>query len=213
MPLHLTLVPFTWQTMMMSLGDMMILRGDFSVKTADLGLVPMRPSPDTYADTANFSLYLLCSTAPPDRNIDPNIKDEHFRRQIEIMTKLRDFNDPDAAYDLARSFMRDAWDDAATLDRLAAAITNEDGIKTRNLALALQASQRANKLAEFKDPALVQTLVSVQSARGDYVAAIKVLKRALEQIEEANPAAAGLRAALEQCEAEHEKNSAQAAEE
>lgn len=207
-PMRLTLAPFTWQTARLGMGDALILRGRFDVKIADLGLErPRQASTELSADLATLDLYLLCNTASPERNLYPNIKHEHHRRQLRFLTLVRDFNDPEKGYAFGHKYMREIWDDAQALNRLAWATLTEEDLRTRDLAFAWKAAQRANELTEFKDAALLNTLARVYSDKGELETALKWARRAVEHLEDADRAvAARVRAALQRYESQAEKN-------
>ena len=203
-PMRLTMVPFTWQTMQTSLGDFLVLRGRFDVPIADLGLEPSNPaSQDFRADVANFDLFLLCSTVSPEKNLDPSIKAENYLEQLQFLTLLRDFNDPEKAYELGRAYMQKIWDNGPALARLAQATLTAEGIKRRDLAFAAQAVRRANELTESKDPAVLITLARLHYELGDLPSALKWAGLAVEHLGETPPyIAAEIRATLERYQVE-----------
>ena len=208
-PLRLTMVPFTWQTMQMSLGDFLVLRGRFDVPIADLGLEPPNPaSQDFRADMANFDLYLLCSTVSPDKLIDPSVKRENHLAQLQFLTQLRDFNDPEKAYEFGRAYMQKIWDNGPALARLAQATLSEEGIQRRDLTFAAKAVRRANELTESKDPAVLNTLARLHYELGDLPAALKWAGQAVEHLGETPPyVAAEIQAARERYQAEADQQS------
>jgi hypothetical protein len=203
LPMRLTLAPFTWQTMPLSVGDLLILRGEIDVKAADLVIVPTgRTSSDVAPEVVTLDFFLLCSTMSPERNLDPNVRHEDHFKQLQFLTLVRDFDDPEKGYEFGRAFMKEVWDDAPAINRLAWATLTEEGIKTRDLAFALEAAQRANQLTEFKDPRLLNTLARVQYERADVDAALKWARKAVEHIEDATPdVVPQIRAALQRYEA------------
>jgi polyisoprenoid-binding protein YceI len=207
-PLRLTLAPFTWQTAQLGMGDALILRGEFEVPMADLGLEASQPAEREYTPEAvGFDLFLLCNTMSPERNLFPNITHEQYRKQLRFLTLLRDFNDPEKGYEFGRAFMREIWDDAQALDRLASATLTEEGIQTRDLGFVLRAAQRANELTGFKDPELLHTLAQAHFERADLEAALKYARQAAENLADATPpVAAEVRATLQRCEAQAEQN-------
>ncbi len=208
MPMRLTLAPFTWQTTQLGMGDALILRGQFDVPMADMSLDPSQPTESDYtADTANFDLFLLCNTMSPERNLFPDITHEQFCKQLRFLTLVRDFDDPEKGYEFGRTFMREIWDDAQALNRLASATLTEEGIKTRDLGFARKAAQRANELTEFQDPELLHTLAQVHLERADLESALKYARQAAESLEgAAPPVAAEVRATLQRCEAQAKNN-------
>jgi hypothetical protein len=207
-PMQLTFQPFTWGTMQLGMGDKIILRGKCEVKMEDLGLVPPgQRNPDVNIAAVDFDLYLLCSTMSPERNLFPDITHEQYRRQLRFVTLLRDFDDPEKGYEFGRTFMHDSWDDAKALNRLAWATLTEDGIKTRDLAFALKAVQRANELTESKDADVLNTLARVYYERGELETALKWQRQAAEQLEGADPQiTAQVQSALERYEARVKKS-------
>jgi polyisoprenoid-binding protein YceI len=207
-PMRLTFAPFTWQTTALGMGDALILRGTFNVPMTKLGLEPSVPTDNGYtAEVVNFELYLLCNTMSPERNLYPNITHEQYRKQLWFLTLVRDFNDPEKGYDFGRAFLREIWEDAQALNRLATAALTEEGIKTRDLGFVREAAERANELTGYKDPELLHTLAQVQFERADLDAALKWARQAVENAEGAAPSiAAEVRAALQRYEAQAQKN-------
>ncbi len=218
LPLRMTFVPFTWATMPVNLGDFVILRTRFDVKLADLGVqLSPRPNPDFQTGAVTLDWFLLCSLAPPDKNIDPGIKHEHYRGQLRLLTLLRDFDDPEKGYAFGRELARALWDEpsgpgrdreggragvspadpsrdregtvvrAKALDRLASAVLTEDGIRTRDFGFVLELSRRANELTAHQDPALLHTLARAYWDRGEPGPALKWIRQAAEHLDGAPP--------------------------
>lgn len=202
-PATVELIPFTWQTMRRNVGDLLILRTRFDLKLADLGV--NKPSPavqDRVADVVSIDAFLLCNTMPPDKVLDPNIPREQSVRQQRFLVHVRDLGDPAKGYELGRALMRDTWDDAAALHRLASATLTESGIEPRDLLFVIKAAHRANELTQFKDPVLLGTLARAHFERFDLADAVKWQQRAAETFADAkSPAADELRATLEKYEA------------
>ncbi len=143
----------------------------------------------------------------PERNLFPDITHEQFCKQLRFLTLVRDFDDPEKGYEFGRTFMREIWDDAQALNRLASATLTEEGIKTRDLGFARKAAQRANELTEFQDPELLHTLAQVHLERADLESALKYARQAAEGLEgAAPPLAAEVRATLQRCEAQAKNN-------
>lgn len=207
LPLRVTLMPFTWQTMQLGMDDALVLRTEFDVKRADLPIqTPPRPNPDFHSESDHLELFLVCNTMSPERNLDPDIPHEVYRKQLRFMTLLRDFNDPEQGYEFGRAFMKEIWDDAHALNRLASATLDQEGIETRDLAFALKAAQRANDLTESKDPELLSALAHVYYEKGELATAIKWARQAVENVgDAAQPIANQLRETLQRYEAQAEK--------
>jgi hypothetical protein len=189
------------------MSDALILRSSFEVPRTDVGLQPTDPTrPDFGAEVIKIDLYLVGNTMSPERNMYANIKNENHIKQLQFLTLVRDFNDSEKGYAFGRQYMREIWDEAVALDRLAAATLALERAQTRDLAFALKAAQRANELTEFKDPILLDTLALAHHEMGDLDEALKRSRQAVEHIEAAGPELGpGIRAALQRYEAKAEK--------
>ena len=208
LPVRLSVIPFTWKTMGRSVGELLTMRTRLDLKLADLGL--QKPSPahnEMIADEISVDVFLMCNTVTPEINLDPKIKREDHLKQLQILTQVRDFNDPDKGYELARGFVREIWDDAQALNRLAWALLTEDDIQTRDLSLSLKAAQRANELTEFKDPVLLNTLARAWANKAEWDNAVKWARQSVDNLGSTPPdVAADIRAALQRYETQAEKN-------
>lgn len=181
-PATVTLLPFTFRTMARYPGDILTVRAALDLKLADLGIEkPGREWADKIADSVRVDLFLLANTVSPEKSLDPALKQPHNIRHMQFMTRLRDFDDPAAAYELGRKFMKEVWDDPAPLIRLAGETAAEDGIRTRDWAFALEAAQRACELSKNENAAHLDTLARVQFERGDLSEALRVQKIAVEK--------------------------------
>jgi polyisoprenoid-binding protein YceI len=209
MPAQLNFIPFTWQTMGRSVGELLVLRAKFDVKLSDLGIEkPDRTFAERVADVVHVDVCLFCNTMSPETLLDPDIKREHYLKQLRFLTLVRDFDDPDKGYEYGRAFRKEIWDDAQALNRLAWVTLTEEGMATRDLGFALQTAQRANERTDFKDPALLNTLARAHADKGDLDAALKWSRAAAALLETAKPdVAEQVRAALARYEAQAGKNS------
>ena len=211
LPLELSatvsLIPFTWANMGRTVGDLLLLRTTFDVSLADLGL--KAPSPmlaPRMPTTAQVDVYLLCNTMSPETSLDPHVKSVHYVRTLKFLTLARDFNQPEAAYDYAREFMRDVWTDAAALDRLATTILTEDGVRTRDLGVVLTAAERANELTDHSKPGFLATVARAYYERGELGSAVRFARAATEHLDGVPPAQAEqFKATLAQYEAAQKK--------
>lgn len=181
LPTRLTLVPFTWATMPINLGDFFVLRTAFDVKTADLGIAePPRRDPAFQGDSLHFDWMLLCSTAHPEKNLDPKTAHEHYRAQLRYLTLARDLNDDEAAYGHAAAFMKEIWDNADALQRLAEVMLTEVDIPERHFDLAQRAAERACELTADQDVAKLTLAVRAGFVRADYARAMIWADRAMK---------------------------------
>jgi hypothetical protein len=206
-PLQVLHVPFTWGTMNRNLGDLLIVRGSLELKLADCGIAAPGPrEKDFVPTTADVDVFLLCTTVSPEKVVDPKIKLEDYLKQLQFLTRLRDFNDPEPAYALGREYMQTIWKDPLALNRLAYATLTEPGIQRRDLRFVLDAATRANELAESQDPAVLHTLARAEYERGDLPAALKWARLAVQHIDQApKESVEDIRAALARYEGQASK--------
>jgi polyisoprenoid-binding protein YceI len=211
LPMRMTLMPFTWQTMQLGMGDTLILRTEFDIARADLPMAtPPQADADFVPESSHVELFLLCNTMSPERNLHPEITHDVHHKQLQFVTLLRDFRDAEKGYEFGRSFMKEIWDDAQALNRLAQAALGEDLLETRDLAFALKAAQRANDLTESKDAELLSTLALVYHEKGELESAIKWARQAVENLgDAAPPLAEQVRQALERYESQAKRLSEQ----
>lgn len=203
-PTRMTMVPFTWKTMQFNMGDFIVLRGDFEVDHADLGLdISAKRQAGMASETARVSLYLLCSTVSPEKRFDPRVEEQHHQKQLRFLTLLRDFNEPAKAYAFGRDYARETWDNGRALNNLAWATLVEEGIRRRDLAFVAELAERANQLTDGKDPQILNTLARLHYERCDLDKAIEFARKATENLEDVPQyEAAPIRQALSRYEAE-----------
>ncbi len=85
-----------------------------------------------------------------------------------------------AAYALGQQLLEKNFDNASALNSIAWTIADTEGLKVRDLDLALKAATQANKLTESKDAAILDTLARVYYEKGDLDGALKWQKMAVE---------------------------------
>ncbi len=85
-----------------------------------------------------------------------------------------------AAYALGQQLLEKNFDNASALNSIAWTIADTEGLKVRDLDLALKAATQANKLTESKEAAILDTLARVYYEKGDLEAALKWQKMAVE---------------------------------
>ena len=199
-------VPFTWGTMNRNMGDLMIVRTRFDAQLADLGL---KPPENGAADTATIDLFLMCSTVSPEKTFDPRIQREQHLKQLQFLTLLRDFDNPEQAYAFGREFTKTIWNDGPALNRLAWAALTEDGVETRDLRFVERVVTRANDVTKGQDAEVLATLARLCYERQQYEDAVRWAKRATERLEGlAGYVAAPIRAALAEYESRLNKENA-----
>lgn len=184
------LLPFTWQTMSRNVGDLLRIKTSFEFSLADFGL--SLPSPryaGIFPASFDVDLYLVACTVPPNKTLDPAVPAEQHIRQLGFLTHLRDFDDPEKAYEMGREFAFSLREDAAALARLVRAVLTEPGIETRDLLFAWKLAQRALVLQGEgdADPDLLLLLAEVCDRRGDPAAAAVHAEAALAACEEGGP--------------------------
>lgn len=203
-PAVLSILPMSRATEQFSPSDLLTLRTKFTVKLADLGIDPGAPTvADMNGTNVEIGLYFMGTTVQPEKNFDPRVKDEWYVRQLQFMTRLRDFNDPDDAYAYGRAFMKEIWDNAQLLNELASGVLTDEHVKRRDLAFVEKAILRANELSDHKDPTYLNTLARLRYELGDLEGAIEWQRKAVNNLE-GQPffIPPPIRAALQQYEAE-----------
>ena len=199
-PARLAILPMTRTTQQFSLSDLLTLRTKFAAKLADLDI----PGDEGMNGTnVEIGLYFMGSTVPPEKNFDPRVKDEYYVKQLQFMTRLRDFNDPDDAYAYGRAFMKEIWDNAQLLNDLATGVLTDEYVKRRDFTFVEKAVVRANELTDHKDPTYLNTLARLRYELGDLDGALEWQRKAVENLE-GQPffVPPPIKAALQQYEAE-----------
>ena len=114
---------------------------------------------------------------------------------------LTRFHGYKAAYALGQQLVEKDFDNASTLNSIAWTIADTEGLKVRDLDLALKAATQANKLTESKEAAILDTLARVYYEKDDLNSAVKWQKLAAKN---ANADAMGdsIREALERYQKE-----------
>lgn len=87
------------------------------------------------------------------------------------------------AYALGKRLVRRAWNDASVLNSIAWTVVDDPNVRTRDLAFALRAAERANELTESKNAAILDTLARVHYEDGRLDEAIRWQRRAVEHAE------------------------------
>jgi len=203
-PARLALLPFAAATQQFSPSDLLMLRTEFDITLADVGITAASPlGPGFAGTTAHLELYLMCTTVHPDRNFDPRVKPELYVKHLAFMTRLRDFDDPEGAYTQGYALMKEIWDDSRMLNDLAWDVLTDEHVERRDLRFVKQAAERANALSGHKDPIHLSTLARLCFELGDLGCAVKWAGQAVENLA-GQPFFVGppIRAALEDYEAQ-----------
>lgn len=182
-PMKMTVLLTTWNTMARAVGDLVFLKGDFEVKPGDFGWQPP-PQGAEIAETFQADLFLVFSTVSPDKSHDPRIRQQPWEKELHFLTLIRDLEDPEAGYDYGRAYLREVWDDAEALARMASTVVDEPYIRRRDLGFAMQAARRANELRAGKDARTLELMAQIYYEMGDLVAAVEWQKKAIDQLGE-----------------------------
>jgi len=108
----------------------------------------------------------------------------------------------DRAAKLGEQIVRDAGNDAQLMNEFAWFILTEEGVKNRNLALAMRAAKAAFDACDGKDPAIVDTYARALFDTGKKADAIKFQKQAIAMCKDAT-----LKPELEKTLREYEEKS------
>jgi hypothetical protein len=203
-PARMALLPFANATQVFSPSDLLMVRTKFTVPLADAGVdTAASLGPGFAGKTAEVEIYLMGTTIHPNNHFDPRVNQEAYVKQLQFLTRLRDFNDPVDAYAYGRTYLKEIWDDSRMLNDLASAVLTDEQIKRRDLPFVEQAAQRANELTGHEDPQYLTTLARLCYERGDLEGAIKWSRKAVDHLE-GQPFFVGppIRAALQAYEAE-----------
>ncbi|MCP4662423.1 MAG: YceI family protein [bacterium] len=201
-PVEMTVQLATWNAMSRTMGDMVILKGNFEVKPGDFGWQPEEGV--EIAETFRADLFLVFSTVSPDKRRDPRIRQQQWTKELRFLTLLRDLDDPEAGYDYGRAYLREVWDDVGALARMASTVVDQPDIRRRDLGFAMQAARRANELSEGKEGGILATMAQIYYEMGDLAAAVEWQKKAVDQLGEDAPDSA--RAILESYQGEAKKS-------
>lgn len=111
--------------------------------------------------------------------IAPEMMGEVVYRRFQLMAF--ELKEPAAAYAFARAHIEGSQkDNAPVLNAIAWSILDDPGLETRDVALALQAAQRAAVLTEQKDASVLDTLARALFDSGNTDQAVQTQTRALE---------------------------------
>ncbi len=121
-------------------------------------------------------------------------------QEMIFWATLQKLDRPVDAYALAKDLLKANWDSAGYLNGFAWRVATEDGIKTRDLELALKAALRANDLTGSNDPAILDTVARIFYDKGDVKSALKWQRKAVAAVKDDDKLAEELRAALEKYE-------------
>ncbi|MCC7292570.1 MAG: YceI family protein [Phycisphaerales bacterium] len=173
-------------------GEMVSLRTRFELKPADFGWKrPPFMTKDLLADTIAVDVALFLNEIPPTQTLDPEFPARERTAELQFLTLLRDFNEPDKAYAFAREQLKTQPESALLHNRFAFSIAAEPGIRKRNLDLALEAATRANALTQEKKAGYLDTLARVHYERGDLKSALATSRKAVANLAGVDPMTAG----------------------
>ncbi len=122
----------------------------------------------------------------------PNLADARFHLGLilESQGKARE------AVEQWREAVRLQHNSAAMLDKLAWTLATQPDDSLRDGVLALELAEKAARLTEGKEPAILATLAAAQAEAGKYPQAVETAERALDQIPAHESATASVRSLL-----------------
>jgi len=110
---------------------------------------------------------------------------------------LTRFHQYEAAYRIGHQLVENSFvDDSSALNSIAWTIADTEGLKVRDLDLALRAAERANELEKSENAAILDTLARVHYEKGDIDAALKWQKKAVACSDD-GPTGASIREVLD----------------
>ena len=92
---------------------------------------------------------------------------------------LHETQDSDAAYKEGAQVLSASWDDATMLNAVARFVLSKPDLERRDLKFAMKAVDRANRLTDGEEPAILDTLARIHYERGNVKQAIKWQKKAV----------------------------------
>ena len=109
---------------------------------------------------------------------------------------LTRFHNYEVAYAVGRELVDDNFDDSMLLNTIAWSIADTEGLKVRDLDLAMKAATQANKLTGSENAAILDTLARVYFEKSDLEGAVKWQKLAVK-FADAGATGDSIRAVLE----------------
>jgi len=109
---------------------------------------------------------------------------------------LTRFHNYEAAYAVGRKLVDDNFDDSMLLNTIAWSIADTEGLKVRDLDMAMKAATQANKLTGSENAAILDTLARVYFEKSDIEGAVKWQKLAVK-FSDAGATGDSIRAVLE----------------
>ncbi|MFO0875454.1 MAG: hypothetical protein U0575_16000 [Phycisphaerales bacterium] len=135
---------------------------------------------------------LLEKMAALDANMAPYFRAQRFEMMLAHAA-------PDAAYAYGRELLAQLGDDAQTLNQIAWAVVDNEGVQKRDLDFALAAATKANTASKGENAAVLDTLARIYWDKGDKAKAIETQKKAVEHAPD-NPMGEEIRATLKKYE-------------
>lgn len=123
----------------------------------------------------------------------------------KFMIMLTESDDAEATYAIGSDCVKDAWEDAMTLNQVAWFVVDQQGVKHRDLDFALEAARRANELTDGKDAAVLDTVARIYHDQGKLAEAVAWQTKAVDAADADSPMGEQIRKVLEQYKAEAEK--------
>lgn len=113
-----------------------------------------------------------------DRLIEREPKTADFRRAEKFEFMLTQIGDAPRAYAYGRELMT-SFTDPALFNQLAWLVVDDEAVKVRDLAFAMDAATKGNDLARGEDAAILDTLARVHWEKGEKAKAIEIQKQAV----------------------------------
>lgn len=166
MPAEVRFLLTNFRTFARTAGDLITVQGSFEIEPAKLGWEMPERAAGLVASSLTVDVFLLGSTLSPEQNLDPNVDLERWLAELRYLTLARDLADIKGAAAHGAEFLAKYRDDAAALDHLARAILSEPGVHRRDLALARQLVERAQKL-DAEGVEIDETAAKLAALRGE----------------------------------------------
>jgi len=133
------------------------------------------------------------------RLFDNAIDDAEDPRRLQVqkfMLMIGEMDRPAEGYAFGRRMLDDIWNEPKLLNDLAWFIVDHESVEFRDLGFAMKTARRACELTEFRKARLLDTLARVHFELGRVDEAIRWQEKAVERLDEGDPLADSIRAAL-----------------
>lgn len=182
-PAKLTAHRINFAYFMRNLGDGFVLETRFEVPKKLFFPENARGGPSTqFADTLDVDVFLLFSTVPPNKCLDPTITQAQYDAERKFESLLRDFGDPKAGYAFAKDYLSAHPGDADARSRLARFVLEGADVRHRDRPSARAWTESALQMSKSPSADLCDVLASIKAEAGDLKSAVEWGRKAMAAV-------------------------------